>query len=353
MPPKSLSKTEVQCNLCNKKFSHYSSSTTSNLLYHVRSCHSIQYALEADKNKRPGISNTEARNDFKPETGSGEITGAAPVIASPNLSLSTATQPTIVKTLQRAEPYKPNSIRKKLLDDLVLNFVTQDLQPLSVVEDRGFRKLVNGLDPKYVMVSRKHLSSSLLPSKYNDEKANLMVDLNKCDYVSITTDQWTSRANDGYTTFTAHYMDDWEMKSAVLSTRCERKRHTAVNLSQEMIRCLEEFRLIEKVTAIVTDNAANITSAASSVVEDTRLGVQYHLGCFAHTLNLVVRHSLNNDEQASSVVKRVKDIVTFFNQSTLVTNNMRELQGSTFKNLKQDVETRWNSTYEMLESYKK
>ena len=90
MPPKSivwkfmskLSKTEVQCNLCNKKFSHYSSSTTSNLLYHVRSCHSIQYALEADKNKRPGISNTEARNDFKPETGSGEITGAAPVIAS-------------------------------------------------------------------------------------------------------------------------------------------------------------------------------------------------------------------------------------------------------------------------------
>ena len=212
------------------------------------------------------MSNTEARNDFKPETGSGEITGAAPVIASPNLSLSTATQPTIVKTLQRAESYKPNSIRKKLLDDLVLNFVTQDLQPLSVVEDRGFRKLVNGLDPKYVMVSRKHLSSSLLPSKYNDEKANLMVDLNKCDYVSITTDQWTSRANDGYTTFTAHYMDDWEMKSAVLSTRCERKRHTAVNLSQEMIRCLEEFRLIEKVTAIVTDNAANITSAASSVV---------------------------------------------------------------------------------------
>ena len=104
-----------------------------------------------------------------------------------------------------------------------------------------------------------------------------------------------------------------------------------------MIRCLEEFRLIEKVTAIVTDNAANITSAASSVVEDTRLGVQYHLGCFAHTLNLVVRHSLNNDEQASSVVKRVKDIVTFFNQSTLATNNMRELQGSKFKKLKQDV----------------
>ena len=351
-----LSKTEIQCNLCKHKFTNYSSSTTTNLLYHVKTRHQLAYDLEKNKNKQPGRCNSEAVAEMKGEAHDGnEDNAMATAKASspaPANKPSTSSQPTLVGTLQRTEKYKPNSLRKKMLDDLVLNLVTQDLQPLSVVDDPGFRKLLNALDPKYTIVSRKHLTNTMLPAKYHDEKAKLQAELNKCDLAAITTDQWTSRANDGYTTFTAHYIaDDWKMKSAVLSTRCERKRHTAVNLSGEMVKCLEEFNLIEKISAIVTDNAANITNAAGSVVADDALGVQYHLGCFAHTLNLVVRHSLNNDPESHAVIKKVKDIVTFFNQSTVATNALREIQGEKFRKLKQDVDTRWNSTYLMLDSY--
>ena len=104
------------------------------------------------------------------------------------------------------EPYKSTVTRKYHIDKLILGLITTDMQPISVVEDAGFRKLVKYLDPRYTMVSRKHLSKKLLPTRYHEEKANLIITLQKAEFVAITTDQWTSKANDGYTTYTCHHI---------------------------------------------------------------------------------------------------------------------------------------------------
>lgn len=60
------------------------------------------------------------------------------------------------------------------MDSCVLALITEDLQPLSVVENKAFRKLMKRMDPGYGIVSRKHLTSHLLPDMYNSEKLNLM-----------------------------------------------------------------------------------------------------------------------------------------------------------------------------------
>ena len=92
----------------------------------------------------------------------------------------------------------------------------------------------------------------------------MLIDLGKTEHCAITTDQWTGRANHAYTTFTTHFIDDkWELTSAVLSTRSEQKRHTAVNVADETKRCLEEFYLVSKVSAVVTDNTKNVTNAVA------------------------------------------------------------------------------------------
>jgi len=42
-----------------------------------------------------------------------------------------------------------------MLDEAVLNFIVKDRQPLAVVENEGFRELVQLLESSYVLPTRK------------------------------------------------------------------------------------------------------------------------------------------------------------------------------------------------------
>lgn len=42
-----------------------------------------------------------------------------------------------------------NSEKKKKIDSLIINLITTDLQPLSIVEDSAFTALMKFLGPKY------------------------------------------------------------------------------------------------------------------------------------------------------------------------------------------------------------
>jgi len=107
--------------------------------------------------------------------------------------------------------------------------------------------------------------------------------LSQAEFVTLTTDGWTSITTDGYIAVTAHFINDaWEMKSCLLECCKYSERHTAENLKDELKRVVADWGLTGKVCAIVTDNAANVTSAV-------RLTGWRHLPCFAHTLNLIVQ----------------------------------------------------------------
>ena len=351
---KDKSNEQAKCNVCNSIFRHKSSASTSNLLRHLQVHHPFELKAKQNDEKQPGKVNEDAKQEkgLNVDAPLASSSTESPKVESIMFPIKREKiQPTLRRAIEKQEPYSATHWKKKHLDGLVLNMITTDLQPLSVVEDKGFRQLVHALDPKYTIVSRQHLTQKLLPAKYSEEKTKLLFDLGKADHVAITTDQWTSRANDAYTTFTAHFIDDrWELTSAVLSTRSDRKRHTAINLSDEMKRCLEEFKITHKVSAVVTDNAKNITNAVALTQAENAVDDRH--ACFAHTLNLVVRHALDNDAQSNKMISKVKNIVTFFNSSTQANNELRKAQGDKYRKLKQDVVTRWNSTYVMLASYK-
>ena len=82
---------------------------------------------------------------------------------------------------------------KKINRNLVL-FIAQDLQPLSVVENRGFRALVKTLDRRVKMPSRSSISSTHLPVMYEKVRAQLLKDLALVKWVALTTDLWTSKS---------------------------------------------------------------------------------------------------------------------------------------------------------------
>lgn len=45
--------------------------------------------------------------------------------------------------------------RKKAIDEAIVNMIIKDFQPLSLVEDEGFRELLQLLEPSYVLPCRK------------------------------------------------------------------------------------------------------------------------------------------------------------------------------------------------------
>lgn len=143
---------------------------------------------------------------------------------------------------------------------------------------------------------------------------------------------------------TCHYVDGYKLKSHLLDCFPFTDQHTAQNLAQELVRVASEWGISDKIVACVSDNATNIKAAI-------RITGWANLPCFAHTLNLVVTESL---KAIYTTVTKMKAVVEYTHRSSTASEKLKATQqqrGFKVLRLKQDVVTRWNSTYHMLERF--
>ena len=220
-----------------------------------------------------------------------------------------------------------------------------DMQPISLVEDRGFQSLLSLLDSKYELPSRRK-TASLLTKLYSDKYDELVEDLAKIDHVALTSDIWTSRAVQSFQTITCHYITpSWEMKSVVLEIVEMAESHTAEKIASALEKGVERFGTKEKIVAIATDNAANVVAAVRDLGWNC-------VSCFAHTLNLIVTNAIRSVPDILPLQKKCRNIVSFFHRSVKVADKLKSFQANLElpeHKLIQDVETRWNSTFLMFE----
>ncbi|XP_070410531.1 zinc finger BED domain-containing protein 4-like [Nothobranchius furzeri] len=206
------------------------------------------------------------------------------------------------------------------------NFIVLDDQPLSVVENEGFRSLIEHLEPRYSLPSRTYLSETALPELYNRVSAKLAGKLKGVPALSFTTDIWTSDVK-----------------------KC-RGSHNRDTIAAAIAEMLNNWGIpLEKVHVILRDNASYVKAALEDVAVPS-------LGCFAHTLQLVVHEGLMSQRCVSDALANSRNIVAHFKHSQLAQSRLedlqREMQGagttSTPARLVQDVQTRWNSSFYMV-----
>lgn len=243
-------------------------------------------------------------------------------------------------------PRKLTVDAKKNLDQKLLRLFVNDFQPFKIVEDSGFKQFVKALNPNYELPNRHTISKELIPALYEKCLVEMKSLTSTVESACLTTDCWTSRNNESFMAITIHFINnEFELKSILLGCHSFNSNHTANNLAQEIEHVLNSWNLYNKISFAVSDNAYNIKNAL------TTLGFK-NMGCFAHTINLIVQSTLTLEED---LISKVKTIVTHFRKSTVANNALKTYQINNGikepKKLIQDVQTRWNSTYYMISRF--
>lgn len=308
------------CNICNRNVPRCGDTTknynTTNLIKHLQRFHSKEHAefIELKKQSRDGTK-----------------------------------QLTLSEIKERSEKFPTNNVKAAKITEKILHYIVLDGQPLSVVGDKGFRLLMNHLKPRYDMVTRKYLSETALPELYSKVCKHVSEEIKDVKSMSFTTDIWSSDVSPvSLLSLTVHWLDvNYVPHSAMLSATNFGGSHTSDAIAAAIKGNLDKWQIpLSKVHVILRDNASNMQKAMDN------MGVR-SLGCVAHTMQLVVNEGLLSQRSVSDAVASGRHIVAHFKHFPLAYSRLQDIQlemNMAQKRLKQDVKTRWNSTYFMIES---
>ena len=116
-----------------------------------------------------------------------------------------------------------SNVRYRRITQKIAGMMIHDFQPFAFVEDRVFKELTEQLEPRYNIPHRKTFSRSVIPGIYEEAKRKVkrtLVELQVDTKVALTTDMWTSEANEAYLGLTYHYLtQDFELVSTCLAVQ--------------------------------------------------------------------------------------------------------------------------------------
>ncbi|XP_046752038.1 E3 SUMO-protein ligase ZBED1-like [Diprion similis] len=262
----------------------------------------------------------------------------------------------VLDLYKKVNSYADGGVEAEKLTNSLLYMMAVDHMPLRCVEKRGLQKFLKTARPHYTMPSRKTMTK-LMVDKYDVLKAKVMTELNTCPFYSITCDIWTDNSQKSYLGATAHYLseDNLEIKSINLCVKELDVEHNAENISTALLSIFETFDLQKnKITAVISDSASNMVKSINDIFAPDK---DKRLPCFAHRLSHVVPKAISKMPNVKAIIDKVKHIVTVTRKSVPASDELIRLQkrdgkseGTALKFL-QSVDTRWNSTFDMLERF--
>ncbi|XP_052119311.1 zinc finger BED domain-containing protein RICESLEEPER 2 [Arachis duranensis] len=272
-----------------------------------------------------------------------------------NKRRKTTTTPTIDERGVLNSPSASKFDQEEARRALVEMFIGEEL-PFRFVKSLKFRKFVHALQARFKVPSRTTLARDI-GALYAEEKMKLQDFLSaNCGRVCLTTDTWTSIQNFTYMSLTAHFVDlDWKLHKKILNF-CQVTSHLGEVIGATIESCLNNWNL-NRVFSVTVDNASSNDVAIKYLKQRLNSwnsiilnGEFIHMRCCAHIINLIVKEGLKEIDES---VLRIRSAVKYVRYSPSRASRFQkcvELEKIQYKGLPCiDVETRWNSTYQMLE----
>lgn len=219
------------CNECNAKISRGGSSpksfTTTNLIAHLRSQHTMKY------------------REFEKELPSKR--SAASTAESPRLPVGPSIQPTLEQCASMKEVWPIDHPRAQAISNAIAAMIALDCQPFSIVKDEGFKRLMNLVAPKYVLPSRRYFAETVLVDMYERLRVKIAEAFSSsCEFLALTTDVWSADNAPGVAmlSLTAHWIDDkFNRRYAMLHAQNLEAAHTGEYLAQVTTEMLAGWNL--------------------------------------------------------------------------------------------------------------
>ncbi|XP_062919683.1 E3 SUMO-protein ligase ZBED1 isoform X2 [Mobula hypostoma] len=296
----------VECSLCRKQLCYHNS--TASLREHLRRKHHL-----GDAEGRPfpdeGSSSSESMGQ-EPELKKMAVHGAEMAVEK----------------------------RDEAIDDLITGMVFRDLQPLSLVTDQGFRRLLGFLEPNYRLPSGTQLAAHLR-HRYTLCKLRLAHQLRAVPCMALSTHGWSTPARRAYLTVSAHFIDGrWRPARCVLSTG------PAATGSRELLRsALGDLGVPwQAVSCVVRDGGGAGERPADNCP---------HLSCAARTLQQCIKQGLRT-EAVQDALLSARRLVAHFQQDPRATARLddRLAEGSAEAPgpaLLLDTPCHWDTTFDM------
>jgi hypothetical protein len=234
-------------------------------------------------------------------------------------------------------------------------WIVVDLQPFSIVEQEEFKQFVYALDPRYVIPCRQTIKQEI-KSLYKQRKTNIKLEINRfTTKIALTMDVWTSNYNNtAFLGITMHYIsNDWKVKKCLLDFVSIEGSHTATLIVSKLTEVINKFNISSRIISLTTDNGSNMTACGRELADE--LEVEFsnltfsHKRCAAHIINLAVKAGMKHLD--TSIIKLRKFVIKLRNSQLLLDDlkNICRIKNKKFLMPIQDVDTRWNATYLMIE----
>ncbi|NWV88211.1 ZBED4 protein, partial [Machaerirhynchus nigripectus] len=245
----------------------------------------------------------------------------------------------------------------KKITSLVAEMIALDLQPYSFVDNIGFNRLLEYLQPQYSLPSPSYFSRTAIPDMYDNVKQIIISHLKEAEsgVIHFTSGIWMSNQTREYLTLTAH----WVTFESSFRPQCE-DYHCSALLNVSQIDCDYNGISIQKqleywwetwITSIGLQIGITVTDN-QSIEKTLNEGDHSSVQCFSHTVNVIVNEAIKSQRMVQNLLSIARKICERVHRSAKAKEKLAELQKEyelPQHQLIQDVPSKWNTSFHMLE----